>query len=244
MVVHFAGAHISQFQRWFFGVSLAVTRDIRVEPHPDVAFTVAEAMDRATGGASSCRSTTRRVTRMQRRLPWGPSPLGEKSLGLFTASVCLSDAAPLRVPPPLSESAVASWLCFAPHPPPGFGLQGFSRPGSRAPLGAVTPLSLRSATETAALCRRQCFWLDCSKRLPSSLSRDHFKLRPTSSSTHAVKTATRLGEWLCLSPKYWSRFRLSGPSPREPCFRQRRRKAWTLDFGALLHPDIRTSVTA
>jgi len=133
MVVHFAGAHISQFQRWFFGVSLAVTRDIRVEPHPDVAFTVAEAMDRATGGASSCRSTTRRVTRMQRRLPWGPSPLGEKSLGLFTASVCLSDAAPLRVPPPLSESAVASWLCFAPHPPLGFcgGLQSFSHSVSR-----------------------------------------------------------------------------------------------------------------
>jgi hypothetical protein len=88
---------------------------------------------------------------MQRRLPWGSSPLGEMSLGLLSTPVCLSSAAPLRVPLPPSESAVASWLCFTPHPPTGFGLQGFSRPGSRTPLDAVAPVSLWSAAETAAL---------------------------------------------------------------------------------------------
>jgi len=102
-------------------------------------------------GASSCRGTTRRVARMQRRLPWGSTPLGEISRGLLGAPVFRAGAAPLRVPPSRSESAVASWLCFTPHPPTGFGLQGFSHPGSRASLDAVSPLPLRSAAETAAL---------------------------------------------------------------------------------------------
>jgi len=102
-------------------------------------------------GASSCLGTTRRVARMQRRLPWGSSPLGEISRGLLGAPVFRAGAAPLRVPPSRSESAVASWLYFTPHPPTGFGLQGFSHPGSRAPLDAVSPLPLRSAAETAAL---------------------------------------------------------------------------------------------
>jgi hypothetical protein len=160
------------------------------------------------------------------------------------APTYLVGAAPLRVPPPRSESASASWLCFAPHPPTGFGLQGFSHPGSSTPLGAVSPLSLESAAVTRRPRRHLCFQHDASKRLPSSLFQNHFKLRSTSSSTHTVKTAKRLGERLPISPKLWLRFRLVGPSPQEPHLRQTFRRAWTLDFGALLHPAIRTPTTA
>ena len=181
---------------------------------------------------------------MQRRLPWGSFPLDEMSFGLLGTSVYLTDATPLRVPSPHSESAVASWLCFAPHPPTGFGLQGFSRPGSRTPLGAVTPMPLESAAVTRRPRRYFCFQHDASKRVPASLSQNHFKLRSTSSSTHTVKTAKRLGERLPISPKLWLWFRLSGPSPQEPHLRQKYRRAWTLDFGALLHPNIRTPTTA
>lgn len=156
---------------------------------------------------------------MQRRLPWGSFPLGEMSFGLLNAPVYLVGATPLRVPSPRSESALASWLCFAPHPPTGFGLQGFSRPGSRTPLGAVASLSLESAAVTRRPRRHLYFQHDTSKCFPSSLSQNHFKLRSTSSSTHTVKTAKRLGERLLISPKLWLWFRIVGPSPQEPHLR-------------------------
>lgn len=89
-------------------------------------------------------SATRRVARMRRRLLWVRFLLANRTVA-YSASVCLTDAAPLRVPPPHSESTVALWLFFTPHPPTGFGLQGFSHPGSRALSSAVAHLSLKPA---------------------------------------------------------------------------------------------------
>lgn len=140
-----------------------------------------------TGGASSCRSTTRRVARMQRRLPWGSSPLGGIHFGLQRAGFH-TDATPLRVSLPRSESAATSWPCFMPHPPTGFSLQGFSRPGCRTPLDAVAPLPFKSAAVTCRPRWRTRFQSDSSKRAQPPFSRCH----SVWAQHHLLRTQSRL----------------------------------------------------
>jgi hypothetical protein len=195
------------------------------------------------GGASPHVSAARRVARNRRRLPWGSFPLDGLCLGLLIALTFLISAAPLRVPPPRSESAAASWLCFMPHPPTGFCLQGFSQPSSRTPLGAVAPLPLESAIVKPSPFCAPLFparLLEVpSAELSSSLLQPGLNIIFDASS----QDCTAFRERLRFRSKRLRRFRLNGWSPQEPRLRQVCSKAWTPDFGALLHSAIRTAVS-
>jgi hypothetical protein len=69
-----------------------------------------------------------------RLLPWGSVPFGV-SVRAIVVSVCLTDTIRSRgfSPSQRFEPAWTSWLCFAPHPPLGFGngLRSFSHSASR-----------------------------------------------------------------------------------------------------------------
>lgn len=145
-----------------------------------------------------------------------------------------------RVPPPLSESVGALWPCFVPHPPAGFGLQGFSRPGSRTPLSALALVSFRSAPVLPRALNDR----PASVASPESNDLRRFSpplrfCHPTSSPTPTVKTACAKASGRETGQRVGSDRRPRRPTPGTRS-RHAYQTAWTLDFRALLRLAIRS----